>query len=78
MSLLINDQRCNGCRTCELACSFHHGGSFSPERSSIKVTSDSREGKVQLKVDATCDLCAAEPEPLCILHCFTGALEKGR
>jgi hypothetical protein len=29
-------------------------------------------------VDATCDLCAAEPEPLCILHCFTGALEKGR
>jgi len=78
MSLLINAQACNGCRTCELACSFHHRGVFIPESSSIKVVSDCLEGKIQLMVDSTCDLCRAEPEPLCALHCFTGALKKGK
>ncbi len=28
---------CTGCRTCELACSFKHGGEFNPSISAIKV-----------------------------------------
>lgn len=78
MGLLINARACNGCRFCELACSFHHRGVFAPEESSIKILSDCREGKIQLTVDSTCDLCRSEPEPLCTLHCFSGALMKGK
>lgn len=28
---------CNGCRTCEMACSFKHSGEFNPSMSAIKV-----------------------------------------
>lgn len=35
---------CNGCRTCEMACSFKHSGEFNPSMSAIKV-SDKGEGR---------------------------------
>ena len=28
---------CGGCRTCEIACSYHHLGAFAPSVSSIKI-----------------------------------------
>ena len=78
MGLLITAAVCNGCRTCELACSFHHRGTFAPENSSIKAALDCQEGKVQLIVDSTCDLCPNELKPLCGRYCSTGALRKGK
>jgi Fe-S-cluster-containing dehydrogenase component len=76
MGLLIDSEVCNACRMCELACSFHHEGVFSPHDSSVKVTSDFKEGKIRLSIDATCDLCPQEPQPLCLQYCLTGALKK--
>jgi carbon-monoxide dehydrogenase iron sulfur subunit len=78
MGIVADPQLCDGCRICQLACSFHHQRFFAPEYSSLKVSSDYREGKIQLSIDATCDLCPEEPEPMCVHYCFTGALKKGR
>lgn len=36
-AITIDPQLCNGCRTCELACSFHHSGSMSPELASVHL-----------------------------------------
>ncbi|MBI5967623.1 MAG: hypothetical protein HY882_07190 [Deltaproteobacteria bacterium] len=77
MGLLIDSDVCNGCRICELACSFHHRGVFAPDHSSVKVFSDYREGKIQLIVDGTCDLCPKDPQPMCVQYCVIGALKKG-
>lgn len=67
---------CYGCRTCELACSFHHGRVFSPELSSIKVSRNNRTGKIKWNIDSTCDLCSGETERLCIQFCAYKALAE--
>ena len=76
MGILIDSDFCNACRICELACSYHHRGSFAPDGSSVKVFSDFKEGRIQLSIDATCDLCPQESQPLCVRYCVTGALKK--
>lgn len=67
---------CGGCRTCEIACSFHHTGEFNPSISSIKILDkeagpgydvllleeDSEEGRA-------CDGCQSLDEPLCMEYC---------
>ena len=76
MGLLMDSEVCNACRMCELACSFHHRGVFAPHDSSVKVSVDFKEGKIQLSTDDTCDLCPREPQPCCVQYCLTGALKK--
>ena len=66
--------KCYACRVCELMCSFHHTGAFQPERSSIRVHRDYRDGRVFWRIDDTCDLCARESEPLCVRFCAYDAL----
>ena len=69
-------RRCTGCRACELACSFHHSGLFQPERSSIKIMRDDSTGRIQITLDATCDLCQDASTPLCVLYCAPRALTQ--
>ena len=76
--ILTNEKACYACRMCELACSFHHKGVFSPESSSIRVFRDNQDGKIGLSIDSTCDLCQAESQPLCIRYCVYGALKEGK
>ena len=67
---------CGGCRTCELACSFHHTGVFIPTASSLKVL-EKKEGAgydVLLREEAegdarACDDCEGVDIPLCIEYC---------
>ena len=67
---------CGGCRTCELACSFHHTGAFLPASSSLKVL-EKTEGPgyvVTLREEAeggsrACDSCEGIDIPLCIEYC---------
>jgi Fe-S-cluster-containing hydrogenase component 2 len=67
---------CGGCRTCELACSFHHTGEFVPAASSLKVLEKS-EGAgylVWLREEAegdayACDGCKGLDIPLCLEYC---------
>jgi len=35
--LVVDQQKCTGCRQCELVCSVYHTGSSNPSRSRIKV-----------------------------------------
>ena len=69
-------QSCTGCRTCELACSYHHRGVFRPSTSSIRI-----KGGDQLPIFSVvlylednnghlaCDGCRGLEEPLCVKYC---------
>ena len=68
--------KCYGCRTCELVCSFRHNGAFCPDASSIKVSRDNLNGEIELAITPTCDACRGESRPLCVRYCLYGALEE--
>lgn len=76
MRIIRDAEACYGCRRCELACSFHHGGAFSPELSSIKVARHNRIGQVEWSIGSTCDSCKGEVKPLCVKYCAYGALKE--
>ena len=69
------NNKCYGCRTCELICSFHHEKLFQPAKSSISVERDHLNGiwNWTLNID-TCDNCENEDEPLCVKFCFYDAI----
>jgi Fe-S-cluster-containing hydrogenase component 2 len=75
MKIIIDVEACYGCRTCELACSYHHAKIFSPELSSVKVQRNNRTGKIVYAIDSTCDFCKGEMEPLCAKYCFYGGIK---
>lgn len=76
LKILTDTVTCVGCRICELSCSFHHNGAFSPQASSIKVARDNQNGEVSLSINSTCDLCREEARPLCVEYCAYGALTE--
>jgi Fe-S-cluster-containing hydrogenase component 2 len=67
---------CGGCRTCELACSFHHRGGFVPAASSLKILENAGgPGYLVLLKEAAdnagpaCDDCVGLDIPLCLEYC---------
>ena len=76
MKIVVDTEACEGCRICELVCSFHHKGVFSPELSSIRVSRDNRSGKIELFINSTCDSCMGESRSLCVEHCLSRALKE--
>jgi carbon-monoxide dehydrogenase iron sulfur subunit len=58
---------CNGCRLCELTCSFQHYDLFNPNLSRIKVKTDEEEMVDYPVVCRQCD------DPACEKACATGA-----
>jgi len=67
---------CGGCRTCEMACSFHHTGEYNPSVSSIKILEkDSGAGFLVLLLEDkgtdgfACDRCQGLDTPLCLQVC---------
>lgn len=77
MAIIANAAVCTGCRMCELACSFHHRGTFSPEASSIRTTRDNLNGEISVTFTSSCDSCESEARPFCIKYCVYGALKEG-
>ena len=82
---------CGACRTCEIACSFHHTGEFKPSISSIKILSkeDGFGNRVMIIEEddgqnKACDGCEGLEVPLCVEYCdereilykFIGELRK--
>jgi len=70
----FDTQECGGCRTCEIACSYHHRKVFSPSISSIEVTDRPLGFTVSFYTADTnghlaCDRCKGEDEPLCLKYC---------
>ena len=68
--LVVDVDRCTGCRICELACSWVHEGVFNPLKSRISVTAWRREG---IDVPMVCQQCDT---PLCQDVCPTAALSR--
>jgi Fe-S-cluster-containing hydrogenase component 2 len=64
----VDTNKCVGCRTCELACSFGRRQQFDPEASRIKIHFGD-DGGVDIRV-AACDC----RQPLCLELCPPQAL----
>lgn len=67
---------CAACRTCEMACGYHHTGEFRPNVASIQIVERENEPGycVNLAAISTakrkgCDLCEALDIPLCVEYC---------
>lgn len=67
---------CGGCRTCEIACSFHHTGEYNPSLSSIRILEKEDEAGFRvllIEEDGTdgfaCDGCLGLDRPLCLEVC---------
>ena len=74
--VLFETESCVGCRTCEIACSYHHRQIFSPSVSSIEIIDRPRElgFAILLHTQAdnghlACNQCHGLEEPFCIKYC---------
>jgi len=74
MKIIRNSNLCYACKTCQLVCSFHHTKAFWPDRSSISVFRNPQDGTIKWQMNATCDKCIDDEEPLCVKYCMYGAL----
>jgi len=71
--LVIRTDRCRGCRSCQLACSFARTGEYSTSGSCIEIERDLRtEGTSPLIHTICCDLCGGRPA--CAEACTYGAI----
>jgi Fe-S-cluster-containing hydrogenase component 2 len=68
--LMINPNKCTGCRNCELACSFQHEKSFRPGASRIHVFLWERDG---FSTPLMCQQCE---DAACVNVCPTGAMHR--
>ncbi len=70
MKILVDAEKCTGCKTCELACCFIRAQVFNPRRARIKVIDFAYIG---CSYPVTCIQCT---KPKCIEVCPKGALSK--
>jgi len=75
MKIIRDPDLCYACKTCQLVCSFHHTKAFWPDQSSISVYRNPLDGTIKWRMNATCDKCMGEEEPLCVKYCIYGALQ---
>ncbi len=68
--LVIDHEKCTGCRQCEMVCSVFHNGSSNPSRSRIKVV---KWENVGFYLPTTCQNCE---KPFCVEVCPTKACHK--
>ncbi len=68
--LTFISENCTGCRACELACSFHCEGLFSPSKSRIRVVRIDEEG---IDVPVGCEHCDSA---VCMLVCPVKAITE--
>ena len=76
MIVIFDMPGCGACRTCEIACSYHHTGEFAPYLSSIKIHEKERgPGNIVELVEndigeiKACDGCSGLEEHLCVEVC---------
>ena len=74
--MIFDMPTCGACKTCEIACSFHHTGEFKPSVSSIKIVSkrcDAGFHVVLIEKDdgelKGCDFCSGLDVPMCMEYC---------
>jgi len=74
--MVLDMPTCGACRTCEIACSYHHTGLFRPSVSSLKILDKEKgPGHSVLLIgeddgqSKPCDGCKGMEEPLCMEVC---------
>ena len=68
--ILIHPEKCTGCRTCEMICSFVKTETFSPYRSRVRILKIEEEG-IDLPM-----MCLQCTDPICSDACPVGAIWK--
>ena len=68
--LVVNHEKCTGCRLCELVCAVKHDGISNPARSRIKVMKWETEG---LYIPMSCQQCQDAP---CMNVCPVKAISR--
>lgn len=69
-NLIVQPEKCTGCRTCEMVCSFVHAQEFNPLRSRITVFSYE---KIGLSAPMVCQQCSVAA---CMEVCPVGAITR--
>ena len=69
----IDIDKCIGCCTCELVCSYHHKKCFNPIFSSIRVNFKDNFD-IDINILETCD-CNNKEIPLCVKFCPVNAIK---
>lgn len=67
---MISPDKCIGCRTCEIVCSFNKTEKFNPKNAAVSVITY-EEAFVSVPV-----MCMHCEEPLCMKVCTVGAISK--
>ena len=68
-TLIVDADKCGGCRVCELICSMEKFGEYNPEKSLIKVLKN-QELNINIPVIRIgCDFCGE-----CVKWCFDEAI----
>ena len=74
--LMIDYEKCTGCRLCELVCSVKHEGVSNPARSRIKIVKWEWEGRY---VPMSCQQCESAPcQAVCPVKAISRNGEMGR
>ena len=73
-SITVDTEHCTGCRSCEIACSYHHIKKYAPSKSSIKIFRDNSNGQIKFFFTMSCDLCKDEMIPSCAEVCHKRAI----
>jgi Fe-S-cluster-containing hydrogenase component 2 len=74
--LMIDYEKCTGCRLCELVCSVKHEGVSNPARSRIKIVKWEWEGRY---VPMSCQQCESAPcKAVCPVKAISRNGEMGR
>ncbi|MBA1335651.1 MAG: Quad-[4Fe-4S] ferredoxin, HycB/HydN/HyfA family [Firmicutes bacterium] len=68
--LMLSPEKCIGCRTCELICSFNKIKAFNPKSSRVSVISYD-EAAISIPI-----MCMQCEEPSCMKVCPTSAIRK--
>lgn len=69
MTLIVDGDKCTGCRVCELVCSIVKQGEYNPQKSYIRVFKN-REMDVNIvTLDVQCDFCGK-----CVESCLPKAI----
>jgi len=68
--LIVDGDKCTGCRVCELVCSMAKTGAYNPEKSLIHVLRNMELDVSIPVIEASCDYCGR-----CVDWCFEGAIE---
>jgi Fe-S-cluster-containing dehydrogenase component len=74
--IFVFDELCNGCRLCEMQCSFIKDNTFNPKKSDILIAKVEKEGVFTPIVDCDSSGCINMElkMPECVRVCPTGAL----